>query len=256
MENPDQDMELRQSSSQASRVTLNTGDYSEPQQEHEPEPESNQETPEPTRPPRLELLEFRTEQLHNRRFLLLRMEHMRKKAVTFEDSDETCELESIESELEELQAEKKALEEQGESSTLTENGGQQDDCPTYYKSGTVIQPCGGIYILPPPRLTQEDIAVVQTVKTTAEAETPTGPITPAGSLCQMSAVTRCPSCEEVVFTETQSTVGDTVWLLCCLCTMMGCAAGCCLIPFCLKGAKNVQHRCPRCQAHIHTFQPL
>ncbi|AWP17394.1 putative lipopolysaccharide-induced tumor necrosis factor-alpha factor -like [Scophthalmus maximus] len=178
MENPDQDMELRQSSSQASRVTLNTGDYSEPQQEHEPEPESNQETPEPTRPPRLELLEFRTEQLHNRRFLLLRMEHMRKKAVTFEDSDETCELESIESELEELQAEKKALEEQGESSTLTENGGQQDDCPTYYKSGTVIQPCGGIYILPPPRLTQEDIAVVQTVKTTAEAETPTGPITP------------------------------------------------------------------------------
>lgn len=80
MENPDQDMELRQSSSQASRVTLNTGDYSEPQQEHEPEPESNQETPEPTRPPRLELLEFRTEQLHNRRFLLLRMEHMRKKA--------------------------------------------------------------------------------------------------------------------------------------------------------------------------------
>uniref|UniRef100_A0A8D3A6I3 LITAF domain-containing protein n=1 Tax=Scophthalmus maximus TaxID=52904 RepID=A0A8D3A6I3_SCOMX len=118
--------------------------------------------------------------------------------------------------------------------------GQQDDCPTYYKSGTVIQPCGGIYILPPPRLTQEDIAVVQTVKTTAEAETPT-----AGSLCQMSAVTRCPSCEEVVFTETQSTVGDTV-----------CAAGCCLIPFCLKGAKNVQHRCPRCQAHIHTFQPL
>ncbi|KAF3853319.1 hypothetical protein F7725_014007 [Dissostichus mawsoni] len=32
--------------------------------------------------------------------------------------------------------------------------------------------------------------------------------------------------------------------------------GCCLIPFFNDRFKNVQHWCPRCQAKIHTYEPI
>uniref|UniRef100_A0AAQ5X343 LITAF domain-containing protein n=1 Tax=Amphiprion ocellaris TaxID=80972 RepID=A0AAQ5X343_AMPOC len=35
-----------------------------------------------------------------------------------------------------------------------------------------------------------------------------------------------------------------------------CVAGCCLIPFHMKSLRNVHHQCPRCQEHIHTYNPL
>uniref|UniRef100_A0A665TIY9 LITAF domain-containing protein n=1 Tax=Echeneis naucrates TaxID=173247 RepID=A0A665TIY9_ECHNA len=66
-----------------------------------------------------------------------------------------------------------------------------------------------------------------------------------------SAVVQCPSCEEVVQTVTCRTVGETTWILCCLCV-----SGCCLIPFFSDKMKDVQHHCPRCQALISTHHPL
>lgn len=35
-----------------------------------------------------------------------------------------------------------------------------------------------------------------------------------------------------------------------------CVAGCCLIPFFTDYVKDVHHQCPRCQTHIHTYQPF
>lgn len=35
-----------------------------------------------------------------------------------------------------------------------------------------------------------------------------------------------------------------------------CVAGCCLIPFFIDHLKSVQHQCPQCQAHIHTYRPF
>uniref|UniRef100_A0A3Q2THT8 LITAF domain-containing protein n=1 Tax=Fundulus heteroclitus TaxID=8078 RepID=A0A3Q2THT8_FUNHE len=66
-----------------------------------------------------------------------------------------------------------------------------------------------------------------------------------------AGLTKCPSCSEVVVTETQSAVSETMWILCFLCV-----AGCCVVPFFMKRLRNVRHQCPQCQAKIHTHQPL
>ncbi|XP_044033425.1 uncharacterized protein LOC122867136 isoform X2 [Siniperca chuatsi] len=248
-------------------VGLNTGVSLDPEQElqqdnSEPDtqPESDQGTPQPMNsPPPQALIEIRIQQLQNRRFLLLKMLHIRKKAednsrrtteeMTSEDSNKLCELEAIQKELEELLAKQEKSSNTGDNTASCE----QDTCPTFYNTET---PCGGIYMLPPPQLTQEDITLEQTVKTTPAAEKPTGPVVAVDSLGQTPAVTQCPSCQEVIFTETHSRVGETMWMLCCLFSMTGCIAGCCVIPFFMDRLKNVQHLCPQCQAHIHTYQPF
>ncbi|XP_071319781.1 uncharacterized protein [Trachinotus anak] len=267
MQNPGQDEGPDQSFSGTQTVTLNTRVRSDPQQdESEHEPESNQGTPEPKSPPPLELIKFRVQQLRNRRFVLLKMQHFKKKAgdgssghteemtcEDSEDSDEVCELEAIQKELEELLVKKEELEKKGKRCSLTATGGQQGACPPFYKTET---PHGGIYLLPPLQPAQEDATPEQGVRTVPAAETPTGPVVPVDSLGGTPAITQCPSCKEVILTETHSTVGDTVWLLCCLCSMMGCVAGCCLIPFFMDQMKDIQHQCPRCQTHISTHQPL
>lgn len=167
--------------------------------------------------------------------------------VTCEDSDDMCELEAIQKELEELMVKKEELENKGMSSNLRANrgtfplkafssffllkslkfslhywqiclnatsvtqwilwktdfnigvlfnafilqhwrtcltclcfkSGQEDAHPAFYKSET---PLGGIYTLPPPQQTQEDVTPEQSVKTTPAAETPTNLITPGGLL--------------------------------------------------------------------------
>ncbi|XP_037546654.1 lipopolysaccharide-induced tumor necrosis factor-alpha factor homolog [Nematolebias whitei] len=71
-----------------------------------------------------------------------------------------------------------------------------------------------------------------------------------------AAVTKCPSCAEVVTTETHNTRGAAMWIMCFFCSVMGCVAGCCLIPFYMKRLRNTHHRCPQCQAHISTHYPL
>uniref|UniRef100_A0A8C6VVF4 LITAF domain-containing protein n=1 Tax=Nothobranchius furzeri TaxID=105023 RepID=A0A8C6VVF4_NOTFU len=50
--------------------------------------------------------------------------------------------------------------------------------------------------------------------------------------------------------------GGAMWITCFLCLIMGCVAGCCLIPFCMKRLRNIQHVCPECHANIHTHKPL
>ncbi|GAA6219931.1 lipopolysaccharide-induced tumor necrosis factor-alpha factor [Lates japonicus] len=260
MENPDQDVVLLQSFTRRQTATSYTCDSSEPQQEQhdESEPEFNQEAPQQKKDATpLTLIKFRIQQLQNRRFLLLRMQHFKKRAendsVTCEDSDDMCELEAIQKELEELLVKKEELENKGMSANLRANGGQEDAQPTFYKSET---PLGGIYTLPPPQQTQEDVTPEQSVKTTPAAETPTDMITPVDSLGPMPVTTRCPHCQEVIVTETYRKVGESMFLLCCLCSMMGCVAGCCLFPFFIERLKSVHHDCPHCKAHIYTYQPF
>lgn len=96
MENPDQDLLLLQSV----RRTQGTGNDAavssvaeqEEKEKSEPntQPESNQETLEPrSRPPSLALIEFRIQQLQNRRLILMKMQHLKKK--TEDNSGRTTE---------------------------------------------------------------------------------------------------------------------------------------------------------------------
>ncbi|KAF1374137.1 hypothetical protein PFLUV_G00246430 [Perca fluviatilis] len=224
------------------------------------QPKSNQGTSEPRdKLPPLAYIESRMKQLHNRRFLLLKMQRFKKKPeengvgtteeMTCEHSDQLCELEAIQKELEELLVKKEVLEKTGNRSKFTEHKGQQDARRNFYKSEI---PRGGIYMLPPPQLELEE----RKGKAKPVSEKPTGPVVPVESLVGTPAVTKCPSCEEIVFTETSSRVGEATWTLCFLCTIMGCVAGCCLIPLFMSSLKDVHHQCPNCQAKIHTHQPF
>ncbi|XP_034073051.1 uncharacterized protein LOC117546798 [Gymnodraco acuticeps] len=197
-------------------------------------------------------IEFRIKQLHNRRFMLLEMQRFRKKddgvstagELPCEDSDQLCELENIRRELEQLLAKKEELERQKNASEPSANRGPC--APSYNTKG----PRGGIYMLPPPQLEKEEVAPEPVT------ETPANPVVPVECLCQTPEQTRCPCCGEVVLTETHSRVGEASWIICCTCAMLGGVFGCCLIPFFNDRFKNVQHVCPRCQAKIHTYEPI
>lgn len=253
MENPDDDIMLPQSQDVGLNREVSLEPEQEQQDESEPDtqPESNQGTPEPTNsPPSHTAIEFRIQQLQNRRFLLLKMQQFRTKAenssgktteeITSEDIAEVSELEAIQKELEELLVKKEELEKHGKSSNLS----KQDVHPPFSKPET---PCGGIYMLPP---FQENGPLGGGMPGEERA------VVALESLGETPAVTKCPSCQEVVFTETRKRVGETMWLICCLCSMIGCVAGCCVIPFFVDRLRNVQHQCPHCQAQIRTHRPV
>ncbi|XP_030610629.1 uncharacterized protein LOC115798077 [Archocentrus centrarchus] len=279
MENSDQEKLFHQSSEELPNEVSDTGETPEPEQEQQdesepdPQPESNQETSE-TRsgPPPLAAIEFRIQQLQNRRFFLQKMQNFTKKSnrksdhnpeqTNSEDDDGSeDELEIVQKELDELLVKKEELEKECESSTPTENGGHHAG-HTFYKNET---PYGGIYTLPPAQVPEEDVPQEQNVETEEPVEivesepaveTLRDLIVPVNSLTKEAALTRCPSCEQIMITQTQKRVGETAWLACCMCSMIGCVAGCCLIPFYMNRFKDIRHQCSHCQSTVHTFHPF
>ncbi|XP_028990873.1 uncharacterized protein LOC114846210 [Betta splendens] len=225
----------------------------EPEQEQgsRKEPETEREDPKPRADdPSLALVEFRIQQLQNRLLILQNAQEVKKKAAdgaeTAEEEspatcdlgdegcDEGCELEEVQQELEELQVTKTKLEKRGKSSRSTGHQGS-------YEAKT---PHRGIYTLPDPHL--------QHFKPMPTADQ----IIPVEHLGKMPMFTRCPSCGALICTEIQRKTSETMWLLCCVLSMVGCVAGCCLMPFFMEGLKKVCHYCPNCQAKIHIHRPL
>ncbi|KAI5103215.1 lipopolysaccharide-induced tumor necrosis factor-alpha factor-like [Silurus meridionalis] len=64
------------------------------------------------------------------------------------------------------------------------------------------------------------------------------------------AMVQCPTCKQHVTTEIQHKVGKTSFLLCYFSTLLGCVAGCCLLPFVLNYFKDTCHFCPSCHTEI------
>ncbi|XP_056144349.1 cell death-inducing p53-target protein 1-like [Lampris incognitus] len=70
------------------------------------------------------------------------------------------------------------------------------------------------------------------------------------------AKTQCPECRGFITTETVTSVSSLNWLICAITAMIGCVAGCCLVPLCMDRFKKVTHMCPKCQTSIHTVKRL
>ncbi|BFZ03701.1 hypothetical protein BsWGS_06740 [Bradybaena similaris] len=68
--------------------------------------------------------------------------------------------------------------------------------------------------------------------------------------------TNCPYCRAEVVTATNFETGTFTWVICCVLWFVGCGLGCCLIPFCLDGCKDVIHTCPNCQQQIARFSRM
>ncbi|XP_004206978.2 cell death-inducing p53-target protein 1 homolog isoform X1 [Hydra vulgaris] len=64
------------------------------------------------------------------------------------------------------------------------------------------------------------------------------------STCPMHVV--CQHCRAQVLTSTMHTSGVAVWLISLLICILGGFLGCCLLPFCIDGLKDVEHLCPNC----------
>ncbi|RXN04531.1 U11 U12 small nuclear ribonucleo 25 kDa isoform X1 [Labeo rohita] len=120
-------------------------------------------------------------------------------------------------------------------------------------------PFQGLYILPVSSTEIPPIIPVQeenteTVSPTIEENTePPEPPDPPISLDDVTvspAKVKCPTCQKIVTTEIHYKLGSNAFLFCCLLSVVGCLAGCCLVPFCMNRFKDVTHRCPSCHSHI------
>ncbi|XP_071776762.1 uncharacterized protein LOC139928209 [Centroberyx gerrardi] len=76
------------------------------------------------------------------------------------------------------------------------------------------------------------------------------------SLPAWPSKTQCPECRQFITTEIVSSVSSVTWLVCFMTALLGCVAGCCLIPFCMDNFKDITHACPRCRTSIHTIKRL
>uniref|UniRef100_A0AAQ5YSH5 LITAF domain-containing protein n=1 Tax=Amphiprion ocellaris TaxID=80972 RepID=A0AAQ5YSH5_AMPOC len=68
--------------------------------------------------------------------------------------------------------------------------------------------------------------------------------------------TQCPECRQFIMTETFTSVSSLTWLACLMTALIGCVAGCCLIPFCVDSFKSITHKCPKCSTSIKTLKKL
>ncbi|XP_026211583.1 uncharacterized protein LOC113159214 [Anabas testudineus] len=68
--------------------------------------------------------------------------------------------------------------------------------------------------------------------------------------------TQCPECQQFIMTETFTSISSVTWLVCFMTALIGCVAGCCLIPFCMERFKSITHRCPKCRTPITTIKKL
>lgn len=67
---------------------------------------------------------------------------------------------------------------------------------------------------------------------------------------------RCPNCHRDVTTILDYTAGILTWIIVLVLIMFGMWLGCCLIPLCIDGVKDVNHVCPNCSYTIGKYKRL
>ncbi|BFZ16089.1 hypothetical protein BsWGS_19128 [Bradybaena similaris] len=63
----------------------------------------------------------------------------------------------------------------------------------------------------------------------------------------------CPHCQATVTTMTSYETGTFTWVAAGIMCFFGLWLGCCLIPFCVDSAKDVEHRCPNCRNFVGKY---
>ncbi|XP_062820670.1 lipopolysaccharide-induced tumor necrosis factor-alpha factor isoform X2 [Anolis carolinensis] len=66
----------------------------------------------------------------------------------------------------------------------------------------------------------------------------------------------CPSCGHLIVTHIDRKSGTLSWISCGTLCLLGCWAGCCLLPFCIDAFLDVDHNCPNCHALLGSYRRL
>lgn len=75
-------------------------------------------------------------------------------------------------------------------------------------------------------------------------------VIPPQAFGHQPVVTTCPACNKTGITVLKQVPSDTVWIVCVGCAVMGCAFGCCLIPFYIPSLSTWYHYCPYCRRQL------
>lgn len=67
---------------------------------------------------------------------------------------------------------------------------------------------------------------------------------------------KCGHCQADIVTSLTYESGALCWIICGVLLLFGLWLGCCLIPFCIDGCKDVIHTCPNCQQTVGKFSRL
>ncbi|XP_052426288.1 uncharacterized protein LOC127968908 isoform X2 [Carassius gibelio] len=173
---------------------------------------------------------FRRQQLQNRLQFLQEIQKKNNRIEGYLANEEgPTELDRIEEELKLLEQKEKDLV-QKNNQCLTTQSTDKD---------AIQAPIQGLYVLP--------VTAEPTSPTTALQEEKTVSL---DDVTMSPAKVKCPSCKKTVRTEIYYTLGSNAFLFCCLLSVVGCLAGCCLVPFCMNRFKDVTHKCPSCHKDI------
>ncbi|KAH9490018.1 hypothetical protein Btru_045050 [Bulinus truncatus] len=114
-----------------------------------------------------------------------------------------------------------------------------------------MYPPGGSY--PPPGAYPQSYQ--GSAQTTVVVHQPSTMPLPSASYryMQYPALIVCQHCQATVTTATEYQVGLLTWAIAGLICLFGLWLGCCLIPFCIDGTKDVLHRCPNCKQIVGKF---
>lgn len=77
-----------------------------------------------------------------------------------------------------------------------------------------------------------------------------------GAILDRPIMVQCPFCKTAITTETHPRSGCLTWLCCLALSALGLIYGCCLIPFCSKRLRDVEHICPKCHNLVAVYKRI
>ncbi|KAL8624061.1 hypothetical protein ACOMHN_019484 [Nucella lapillus] len=137
--------------------------------------------------------------------------------------------------------------------------GYQPPPPGYQPPPPGYQPPPPGYQPPPPGYQPPPPGYGQAQASTSVVVTQPGFGAQPGGLCryrEVPCLIVCQYCSATVNTATCYSVGTFTFIIAGVILLLGFWLGCCLIPFCIDGCKDVIHSCPNCHQNVGRFSRM